>query len=112
MSTHDLGSVSESKIRSVDSRAGQGIFTRQQVSRYRRREISIFLVTGASGGIGSAVSQRLAKSGHQLVLAARDTARLSSLQNSLPGDGHQAISVDMASDQSIETFQRDLKVLN
>ncbi len=56
--------------------------------------MSTFLITGASGGIGSAVSQRLANSGHHLVLAARNIDRLLSLQNSLPGEGHQVIAVD------------------
>jgi len=73
--------------------------------------MSTILVTGASGGIGSAVSQRLADSGHQLVLAARDVDRLLSLQKSLPGNGHQTIAVDMASDQSIATFSARLEGL-
>jgi 3-oxoacyl-[acyl-carrier protein] reductase len=71
-------------------------------------EISTYLITGASGGIGSVLCQRLAQSGHRLVLAARDLDRLSSLQRSLPGDGHQAIPVDMASDASIEMFSKQL----
>lgn len=73
--------------------------------------MSTFLITGASGGIGSAVSQRLASSGHQLVLAARDAGRLSSLQRSLPGEGHRVIAVDMASDQSIAAFSERLESL-
>ncbi|NEK17288.1 SDR family NAD(P)-dependent oxidoreductase [Rhizobium leguminosarum] len=74
--------------------------------------MSTFLITGASGGIGSAVSQRLANSGHQLVLAARDVDRLSSLQMSLPGEGHRVIAVDMASDQSVATFSKWLESLD
>lgn len=73
--------------------------------------MSTFLITGASGGIGSAVSQRLANSGHQLVLAARDIDRLSSLQRSLPGEVHRVIAVDMASDQSVATFSERLESL-
>ncbi|KQV78136.1 SDR family NAD(P)-dependent oxidoreductase [Rhizobium sp. Root1220] len=74
--------------------------------------MSTFLITGASGGIGSAVSQRLANSRHQLVLAARDVDRLSSLQMSLPGEGHRVIAVDMASDQSVATFSKWLESLD
>jgi 3-oxoacyl-[acyl-carrier protein] reductase len=73
--------------------------------------MSTFLITGASGGIGSAVSLRLANSGHQLVLAARNVERLSSLRKSLPGEGHQVIAVDMASDHSIATFSEHLENL-
>lgn len=71
--------------------------------------MSTFLVTGASGGIGSAVSHRLANAGHDLVLAARDVARLSTLQRSLSGDRHQVLELDMASDQSIATFSDQLE---
>jgi 3-oxoacyl-[acyl-carrier protein] reductase len=73
--------------------------------------MSTFLITGASGGIGSAVSQRLANSGHQLVLAARNLDRLLSLQRSLSGEGHQVVSLDMASDPSIESFSARLESL-
>lgn len=71
--------------------------------------MSTFLITGASGGIGSAVCQRLAQSGHRLILAARDRERLASLKQNLPGDGHVVISVDMASDESVEAFSNELE---
>lgn len=74
--------------------------------------MSKFLVTGASGGIGTAVCRRLAESGHDLVLAARDLERLTTLQRSLPGEGHEAISVDMTSDGSIEEFSTQLERLD
>lgn len=73
--------------------------------------MATFLVTGASGGIGVAISRRLAEAGHDIVLAARDLDRLRSLQQSLPGEGHQAISVDMTSDASIEAFSVELERL-
>jgi 3-oxoacyl-[acyl-carrier protein] reductase len=65
------------------------------------------LVTGATGGIGRAICERIAASGARLVLAARDQQRLESLALTLPApsDGsHSAIPVDMASDTSVADF--------
>ena len=42
-----------------------------------------FLVLGASGGIGSRTAQRLVKSGHGVLLAARGSDRLSELAEEL-----------------------------
>jgi 3-oxoacyl-[acyl-carrier protein] reductase len=69
-----------------------------------------FLVTGATGGIGQAVSHRLAAAGHSLVLTARDANRLQELRSALPaGDGlHSSIPVDMASDESVAAFAEEL----
>jgi 3-oxoacyl-[acyl-carrier protein] reductase len=73
--------------------------------------MSTYLVTGASGGIGTAVCARLASSGNRLILAARDADRLKSLQASLPGTGHEIAIVDMASDESVGRFSRQLAEL-
>ena len=65
------------------------------------------LITGASGGIGRAVSVRLAQSGRALVLAARDEGRLLALCDELrsirPGR-YEAIPVDMGDDASVAAF--------
>ena len=45
------------------------------------------LVTGATGGIGLAVCDRLAKGGATLLLAARDAAKLQALCERLPING-------------------------
>jgi 3-oxoacyl-[acyl-carrier protein] reductase len=68
------------------------------------------LVTGATGGIGTPLCERLAKAGHSLILAARDPGRLCDLAQRL-GGGHDYISVDMADDTSIETFGQKLSAL-
>ncbi|MGJ7497911.1 SDR family oxidoreductase [Variovorax sp. RT4R15] len=73
------------------------------------------LVTGATGGIGLAVCNRLAKAGNSLVLAARDSAKLQSLcaelSNTCPGI-YSWISVDMTRDDSIKKFAEELTARN
>ncbi len=74
-----------------------------------------FLITGATGGIGSAVCERLARSGHTLLLAARDTGRLEALCDRLPEPSagkHDWISVDMTQDREVEVFGAELSRRN
>lgn len=71
------------------------------------------LVTGATGGIGRAVTSRLVAAGYRLVLAARNSDRLRSLavelrQGSHPAVEHEWIGVDMTDDVSVETFAGEL----
>ncbi len=70
------------------------------------------LLTGATGGIGSAVSRRLAKSGYSVLLAARDEAKLRTLCDELSrtvGGSHSWISVDMTRDESVKVFADELE---
>ncbi|MFK7954479.1 MAG: SDR family oxidoreductase [Lysobacterales bacterium] len=56
------------------------------------------VLTGASGGIGTAIAKSLASHGVQLILVARDSERLTQLQHSLDGDRHSTIAADLTND--------------
>ncbi|HQY74443.1 MAG TPA: SDR family oxidoreductase [Aestuariivirga sp.] len=69
-----------------------------------------YLITGASGGIGTAICQRLAKD-HNLVLVARNKDKLGELSRSLQGS-HLTIQVDMGADESIAAMATELASKN
>jgi len=52
----------------------------------------VFLITGASSGIGAATARQASAAGHRLVLAARSTDKLEALAEELGGD-ERAIAV-------------------
>ena len=54
------------------------------------------LLTGASGGIGSALAHRLASHGHCLILQGRNAQALEQLRNTLPGERcHKIVVADL-----------------
>lgn len=55
--------------------------------------IPTVLITGASTGIGATYADRFARRGHNLVLVARDKARMDTLAARLRSDGHVEVDV-------------------
>jgi len=54
------------------------------------------LLTGATGGLGRAIAAALASRGATLILSGRNAESLEALAAELPGDGHGAVSTDLA----------------
>ena len=55
----------------------------------------LILVTGASGGIGRAISQKVAACGSRVIIFGRDKHRLQETLNSLTGIGHSQFCLDI-----------------
>ena len=70
------------------------------------------LITGASGGIGSAVSKHLASLGARMALVARDKSALKELEEAVPGslaipaDVTKAKEAERAVEEAVEKFGR------
>jgi short-subunit dehydrogenase len=67
----------------------------------------VIVVVGATGGIGSALTHKLATTGASLVLAARDSSRLAALVSDLPiTDSKQVLSVptDITNPSQVKTL--------
>ena len=70
------------------------------------------LITGASSGIGRAVAQECAAAGATCIITARNEERLFATLNSLEGEGHQYLLVDLSNTESIETIVEQLPKLD
>ncbi len=62
-----------------------------------------YLITGATGGIGSVLAHRLAAQGNTLTLAARNLERLEALQGALPGV-HRLVDTDLTTEAGAEVL--------
>lgn len=78
------------------------------ISVQRRRVVHVIeedraaVVVGGAGGIGSAISQRLALEGYRVTIADRDFDSAQQLAAALPGPGHSAVAIDVLDESSID----------
>jgi 3-oxoacyl-[acyl-carrier protein] reductase len=69
----------------------------------------VAVVTGATGGIGSAVCRRLAESGASVVVGYRSSRpSAEALVGDLPGQRHVALRVDVEDGEEVERFGKDI----
>ena len=66
------------------------------------------LVTGASRGIGKAVCILAAKLGAKVTLAARNEEALRETVSMMEGEGHEAVAVDLAQEDSAEYLVKEV----
>ena len=81
------------------------------MSQSSQAHLGTALVTGASTGIGAVYADRLAKRGHDLVLVARDQARLDALAERLRGEAGvkvEVIKADLAAPADLAKVEQRL----
>ncbi|MGO1297017.1 MAG: SDR family oxidoreductase [Vibrio sp.] len=70
------------------------------------------LITGACGGIGSAIADHLAEHGAKLILVGRSPAKLESLKTRLMySDYHQSIVADLSSFAGLDTIKAEAQAI-
>lgn len=67
------------------------------------------LVTGAVGGIGSAVARRLAGDGFRVIAADMDADRAAALAAELPGSGHSGLGLDVTVEAAVAACFRQIE---
>ncbi|WP_207904293.1 SDR family oxidoreductase [Shewanella fodinae] len=67
---------------------------------HRRRVV----ITGASGGIGNAVTKALAVQGHELLLCGRNSSKLNVLKDEIEGNGHQLLTADLTATAGLKAL--------
>ena len=68
----------------------------------------VFVITGASGGMGSVISRMIAKEGGKLALCSNDEARMEELKKDLPADTLTAI-LDITKEEEVAAFFEQVK---
>ncbi len=70
----------------------------------------VFVITGASGGMGSTISKMLAKEGAKLALTSNDAAAMDALKQELPADAYTEI-LDITDEAQVAAFFDKVKAL-
>lgn len=70
----------------------------------------VFVITGASGGMGSTISKMLAKEGAKLALTSNDAAAMDALKQELPADAYTEI-LDITDEARVAAFFGKVKAL-
>jgi len=70
------------------------------------------LITGASGGIGLAITKQLATEGTRLMLVARSVDRLKEIVTTLPGSDHQFLQMDLSLQNDIDELASHISEQN
>ena len=66
-------------------------------------------VTGAAGGIGRAVAQRLAADGFSIIATDMDAGRAREVAASLTGTGHVGLALDVSSEEAVIACLREVE---
>ena len=68
------------------------------------------MVTGAAGGIGSAITKRLAEAGYSVVLTYRSSQdEAEALAQGLPGENHVALPLSVGNSRSAQSLAEEVK---
>jgi len=79
---------------------------------YCKLSNKVFLVTGASSGIGKQAAIKIAQQGGVLVITGRDEKRLASTLNLLEGEGHSMFVANLENEEEINSLVASLPVIN
>src|SRR5580692_1106067 len=84
----------------------------EETNMSNTRPLGTALVTGASTGIGAVYAERLAKRGHDLILVARNVARLESVAERLTRESARSVRVfraDLGDTQDLARVEAELR---
>ncbi len=70
------------------------------------------LITGASGGLGSAIAKEAAKLGAKIVITGRNIEKLTDVFGTLDGDGHAMVVADLSTKEGRDKLIKELPTLH
>ena len=68
----------------------------------------VAVITGAAGWLGGAMSRALAEAGAQVVVTSRELAKAQAFAQTLPGEGHIGMSLDLMNTETFAQFVQDV----